>query len=703
MKNSINISQCDSEPIRFINSIQEFGAILITDNDNLIKGHSTNFFSYTETRERNLLDSVLSLKDYSVDNFHITKTKVEKLNVIQFEKHFTDNPSLSLNDFLNSLQSSENLNDLLSTSADLIAEISGFDRVMVYRFHDDFHGEVVAEKVRPGVESFLGLHYPASDIPTPARAVFLENWIRMIPDVNYTPVSIKTSLSEVIDLGQVLLRAVSPIHIQYLHNMKVGATLTISIIVDNKLWGLFACHNIEAKMVSKSLRDKCESIGRFTSSLVNVVLLKERTSHAEQVKKILQNLGPRLKNAEDMAYELSGAHPNLLHLIDTHGASAALYVDGYWANVGKTPNEEQLNQLVDWLSTEHSGTFLYHTNELSEQFPSALEYKKICSGLLAVSVPKTTRNYIIWFRPEVIQTVIWAGNPDKSVSSDTGHLSPRGSFHEWKSTVEAKSLPWHPWEIDAALELRNLILATDLKKQFEKEQKARSEAERAIEAREDLMAVVSHDLKNPLNSIQMNAQLLKRMIPSNDTKSTLVVDRLLRSSVTMNNLINDILSIVKLEAGQFEIVTATAPIRLVVQEAIEMLQPMAVDKNILLIEASTNIDCNLKYDFDRILQVLSNLIGNAIKFTPQLGQIVVEIEKCGPTYLKMKITDTGPGITADNLHNVFDRFWQANHNRRLGTGLGLSIAKNIIESHGGEIWVESKPGEGASFQFTLPI
>lgn len=701
MKTTIDIDQCDSEPIRFINALQSFGAIIAVDENEKIKCYSENVFEFLNIESKNLLDTVFNPQILSDKNLDITETIVKDLKIIQIEKCPVDE-SKPINYYLNQLQSSNDLQTLLNRSAEVIADLSGFDRVMIYKFHEDFHGEVVAETIKPGVDSYLGLHYPASDIPTPARAIFLENWVRIIPDVNYNAVALTSSLPEVIDLGQILLRAVSPIHVVYLKNMEVGATLTISINIDNKLWGLVACHNLTSKSVPKILRDKCETIGRVTSFLINVVSLKEKSFHAATIKEIQNKLIARMEHSEDMASELITSSPTLLDLISSTGASAALYMDGYWVNVGNVPSNQELNDLVAWLSIEHKGVPVWETNQLSLHYPPAFAYKNIASGLLAASVPKTKRNYILWFRPEIVHTLKWAGNPDKLIDPTNGKLSPRSSFDEWKQSVHSESLTWKSWEIDAALELRNSILAIDLKRQFEKEQKARGEAESAKRTREELMEVVSHDLKNPLSSIQMNIHLLKKIIPLTEIKSRSLIERLQRSALTMNNLISDILNIAKLESGQMDLEKTHSPINQAIFETIDMMMPMALEKNIELIqEASAN--CELDYDFDRILQVLSNLIGNAIKFTPEFGKIVVAIDKCGPEFVKIRITDSGPGIPQENLTNVFDRYWQANHTRRLGTGLGLSIAKGIIEAHGGEIWVESDIGLGASFQFTLPI
>ncbi len=697
----VDFSDCEKEPVRFIGAIQPFGALLRTNSKNIITHYSANFQEITGQDGKTLLGQEFSLQMLDVKKFSLSILKHLDGKIIEIEKQ-QNQSLLNINPYLDQMQTCLDLGSLLQSASEVMARVSGFERVLIYKFHEDAHGEVVAETVASGVESFMGLHFPSSDIPPQARSIFLENWVRMIPQVSYVPVAILGKDSpEGIDLGKSLLRAVSPIHLEYLKNMNVGASLTISIIVDGKLWGLFACHNTKPLYLQKSVRDNCETLGRFCSSLIRDINLKEISQHASYLEVIHRKLISKISHTDDLSKELTENSPTLVDIIKSDGAAAALYVDGYWATIGDVPDETQLDELVNWIGSEHPGD-IYYTNELSKVFPKAEPYKFIASGVLATSIPKMKRSYILWFRPEIIQTVKWAGNPDKVVDSVNGRLTPRASFEEWRQSVKGTSLPWKIWEIDAALELRNSVLALDLRRQFEKEQKARADAERAILAREELMAVVSHDLKNPLSSILMNAQLIKRFVQNPADKSWGIADRIHKSSVTMNNLIEDILSVTKLEAGHLEIDQENAPLHTVIDEAIELIAPMAHDKAIKLERNKHSVECNAKYDHGRMLQVFSNIIGNAIKFTPNGGSISVNIDKCGPEFALISIKDSGPGIPKEHLPNVFDRFWQANQTKRMGTGLGLAIVKGIVEKHGGEIWAESELGHGATFFIKLP-
>lgn len=696
----IDLSSCENEPVRFVGMVQPFGALVVGDESGKISHVSSNIGAFLGQEASTLLGKPLAT--VSLEGAYRTcKKRLGSRQLIEFEP-VEKASTFDLNALLNKLQTANSLPSLLQKAAEAVWELTKFNRVMVYKFHDDFHGEVVAEALLPGVESFMGLHYPASDIPPQARAIFLESWVRIIPDVNATPVPIMGSNLEGLDLGRVTMRAVSPIHIEYLKNMEVGASLTISIIVEGKLWGLFACHHRSEKYVDPTVRDAAETIGRMTSSLIRESEIKEIHAQNEKLKKDIYKLQERLQKTDDIGEELTKATPNLTDLISTEGAAAALYLEGYWATVGKVPNEKQLEDLANWLS-QNSKDEVFSTNELSKVFPEARAYKEIASGLLAASIPKNKKSYILWFRSEVVQTVRWAGNPDKTVTTVNGRLTPRASFDEWKESVEGKSKPWQVWEVNAALEIKHAVIGNDLKKQFEKEKKARKEAELAISAREELMEVVSHDLRNPLSSIVMNTQLLKRFLTNADEKTRSILDRISRSSQSMSNLIEDILNVTKLEAGQVNLETQITDLHELLRDSIDVLSTLAHDKQIKLEIAPNSVPLKAEIDYGRMLQVVSNIIGNAIKFTPPEGEIIAKVAKSGPDSILITIKDSGEGIPKENLDHIFDRFWQAKEAKKMGTGLGLAIAKGVVVNHQGEIWAESEMGKGTTFSIKIPI
>lgn len=701
---STDLSNCDKEPVAFIGSVQSFGALLaINKHSNIVTHVSANIEEFLGQNAESLVgkDFKDSFSFVDKSKFHVQTIECENVKIYEIEKPRTSESCTlrKLLDYLEQLRSTKDLSALVVKATELVSQITGQDRVMIYKFHEDLHGEVIAESLKEGADSFLGLHYPATDIPKPARDLFYVNWVRMIEDVSARTYPVISLDDTEIDLTRSLVRAVSPIHIDYLRNMGVESTLTISLKVEDKLWGLIATQHKCPRYFSPGEREICEVIGRTMSLLIQDFERREREDHLKKLSIVKEALIANVHDIERMGAELTKNSPNLLDLFNSEGTGAAISINGSWVTTGTVPDEEQLNDLASWLHDEHSDKILFQTNELSISYAKAATFSKIGSGLLAVCIPKTARSYILWFRPEYIETVKWAGNPNDKVIKD-GRLTPRKSFDDWAETVRGKSRPWKSWECEAAIDLRNSVIALDLKHQYKKEQLARAEAERAVKAREELISVVSHDLKNPLNSILISTQLIERQLSAEAVKVRSLSERIRISATMMNNLIDDILNITKLEAGGGSLELITKDITDVLNDAVEILGPLASQKSII-IQQHFDYNVVMKFDHGRILQVLSNILGNAIKFTPIKGRIDIKTVQHEDGVL-ISISDTGPGIPSENLPHVFDRFWQAKQTSRLGTGLGLAIAKEIISSHGGRIWAESKLGEYSTFFFTIP-
>ncbi len=606
------------------------------------------------------------------------------------------------------LQKTTSLQELCDIAAEVVKATTGFARVMIYRFDEEWNGKVISESLAEGEDSYFGHCFPASDIPAQARAIFLENWIRMIPDVNYKPVKIlpeQTQQSAPLDLGKSSLRSVSPVHIEYLKNMKVGSTLTISLKDEDKLWGIIACHHPSALFVEHEDRLACQLFGQLVSSQIRVKIEREESAQKVRLKAVHARLLEFMGSADDLVEGLVKFSPNILDIASAEGAAAAIYFEGQWTLVGKTPTLQQIEEIVDFLRRFHAGKSLFVTDCLPKIFPNARAFKTIASGLLALAIPKSERNYLLWFRPEVISTITWAGNPRKSMElkNDTLRLHPRKSFEAWREVVTDRSLPWGAVEIEAVQELRNSILGIDLQRQFFKEQRARAEAEKLSREKEDIIAMVSHDLKNPLGSIKLSLGLLQKSVEQGDLNSFRGgLKRTKDSVLRMERLIHDLLDVAKIDSGKFTLECEAQDVQTLVTEVVDMLQPLALEKNIKLQGRGLPDNCRASCERDRVLQVLSNLVGNSLKFSPPGSVVEVSVDACEKN-VKFSVSDMGPGIAPDVVGKIFDRFWQAEQTQRLGTGLGLSIARGIVEAHGGKIWVESELGKGATFYFTLPV
>ena len=338
------------------------------------------------------------------------------------------------------VQQAESVRDFCQVVADEVRAASGFDRVMAYRFHSDGSGSVEAEAKEPSLESYLGLRYPASDIPQQARALYLRNWIRLIPDMSRS-----------------VLRSVSPIHVEYLANMGVAASMSISIIIDNKLWGLIACHHMSPRFLPFRLRVVFELFSQMASFQLQTKVAAEDFNVRLRSKSIHEMLVVGLAGETDLANGLTQFRDRLLDYIPAAGLG--LWLDGRYTSLGETPTGAQVEMLVGWLN-ETMTDGIFHTDHLSAQLPKALGFADKASGILAISVSRSPRDYLIWFRPELVQTVFWAGNPDKSVedSSSGLRLSPRKSFAKWQQSVLRQSEPWTNIDIKTAEALRTSLL-----------------------------------------------------------------------------------------------------------------------------------------------------------------------------------------------------------------------------------------------------
>ncbi|MEH2240508.1 response regulator [Nostoc sp.] len=617
------------------------------------------------------------------------------------------------------------LKNLAQTLAREVKAMTGFDRVMIYRFLADGSGVVIAEEKQRRLGSYLGLHYLAIDIAVPARKLFCRNWMRFIPDINYTPVCLIPTnhpLTDTpLDLSNSVLRGVYPCHIEYLQNMGVAGSMTISLINDKGLWGLIACHHYSPKLVDYETRKACEFLGQFAS--IEVVHQQERESdvYRTQVKGIQDELQQTLLQESNFIEQV--LIRNTSHLLDlVHAQGAAILLDGHLTLVRQTPSATQVEDLVTWL-VQHKGERVFTTDSLSRLYPEAKAFKDQASGILAISIlfnhVKQKSYHIIWFRPEQIHTVNWAGNPQYTLTiNEIGEmlLSPRKSFEMWKEIVRETSLPWEVMELEAATEMRNTLMLAVLEFSQIALEKAAEQAAIASRAKSQFLAKMSHELRTPLNAILGFTQLMNRneKIPSEFQEDLGIISR---SGKHLLTLINDVLEMSKIEAGQLELTESSFDLHQLIHSIRDMVALKALEKGIdLITEQHPSVPRYVYGDKSKLLQILLNLLSNAIKFTTtgsvtlrfqaltrrvasvnSLDSISTDNSKPIIT-LHFEVEDTGCGIAQSDIETVFEAFTQTEPGRYVqGTGLGLSISRQFARLMGGDITARSTLNQKSTF------
>ena len=621
------------------------------------------------------------------------------------------------------------LDELCDAIARHVRRLNGFDRVMVYRFDAEWNGQVIAEAKAANLEPFLGLHYPASDIPKQARELYTQNWLRFIADRDYTPsplVPAELPGGKPLDMSFSVLRSVSPIHLEYLRNMGVGASMSISLVEDGRLWGLIACHHYSPRRVPFAVRTACELLAQVMSLQVVAREQSETAAGVKRSQASIDRLVEQLDAGERFAESLTDNAVDLLGVV--HAGGAAVVDDRHVVRVGQTPGEARVLEIIDKLAADRDGDIIA-TDHLAEKIGiHALD--PVASGVLVVRPTRLGRRFVVWFRGEQVRTVHWAGDPAKSVhKGDTGdepRLSPRGSFALWKQTVTGRSLPWTSGDLASAEELRRAMQAKVLahtedlarnnvtlrrsreesEQQLDSERAARSEAERLSKMKDEFVATLSHELRTPLTAIQGWAQLLRSTSPDGNSLEE-GLEIIERNARAQGQMVEDLLDMSRITSGKLSLDVQPVQLPQVVEGAITAVKMAAEAKGIRLQKTiDPMLGVNVTGDPHRLQQVLWNLLNNAIKFTPKGGRVGVVLKRVA-SHVELSVSDSGIGIPAEFLPYVFERFRQADgsHARKFGgLGLGLSIVRNLVELHGGTVRVDS-PGDnlGTTFTVTLPV
>ena len=531
---AVDLTNCDREPIHLLGSVQPFGFLLAVSSTTwCVTRTSRNVVEWLGVEAADLLGRPLD-QIFTPDAVHTIRGQLQsaimgdtvarafgvvltggglRCDVALHVMHDTvviegepcvDDPSINagamVRGMIARLQQTSELRTFYRVAAREMRAVTGFDRVMIYRFDHDGSGEVIAELARSGLESYLGLHYPASDIPRQARILYERNWLRIIPDVNAKPAAIEPQLDregQALDLSMSILRSVSPIHVEYLQNMGVAASMSASILRQGKLWGLFACHHYAPHHVSFARRTAAELFGQMFSLLMENRERDNESAAEARAQKLHHQLITVMAN-EATQFESIVAHlDDLADLLACDGI-------GVWINdratlKGLTPDEAQFAKLVAFLADRNiSEVFARH--DIGAEYPAGRAFAERAAGMMVVPLSRPARDYLIFFRREISRTMNWAGDPSKPVTSGPlgDRLTPRKSFELWRETVRGQSSNWLAVECRIAEALRVSLLEVILRLSDLTE----SERRRAQERQELLIAELNHRVRNILGLIR---------------------------------------------------------------------------------------------------------------------------------------------------------------------------------------------------------
>jgi light-regulated signal transduction histidine kinase (bacteriophytochrome) len=736
-ESAIDLQSCDREPIHLPGSIQPRGFLLaLGGSDWLVLQASDNVRAFLGKEAAEVLGKPLTallgdesgtrllsaigkndfdgttqylgaiaLSDQA--HFDVLAHANDGLLFLEFEqvarKHRADFRLLYplVNSFLTNLAGIDTLEHICDLAAREIKQVTGFGRVLVYRFDENQHGHVLAEALDPGYHSYLHQRFPASDIPSQARALYLNSRIRLISDADYQPSMLVPAMNPLTgkptDLGLATLRSVSPVHIRYMKNMGTLSSMSISVIVKGKLWGLISCHHADPKVADFEARAACEQLGQILALRIESTEESIETNSRLEHRRILVSMLAALTHEANFVDNISAVSGELLRFIDASGA--ALVFEGRVERYGEAPSEDDIRHLVEWISARVAED-VCHTDALPRLYPPARMIKEQASGILALPISQIHRHYLIWFRPEVVKTIEWAGNPhEKNDAGGNAPLTPRTSFEGWREIVVDTSLPWTRTEIEMALEFRTALLGIVLKR-AEQMAELSEELGRANKELESFSYSVSHDLRAPLRHIVGFTDLLLEYEKERlSDRGMRYLNNIKASARFAGKLVDDLLSFSQMGRAALRIrsIDMSALVKACMEKIMVEGEP---DKTEWRLDTLPVIEGDPAF----LQLALSNLFSNAVKYSRNRDKPVISVtaEQNDSEYI-FHVADNGVGFNMDYVHKLFGIFQRLHRMEEFeGTGIGLANVRRIVERHGGRVWATGVPDAGAVFSFSIP-
>lgn len=731
----VDLSNCDKEPIHLIGRIQPHGLLMVIDGKTLhieqVSANISEFIPDTATQQwlgNSVLDylpkksrgwfkesfieagqGVIDLGGRKFYGFcHFSGSKL----VLECESYSEPAQDEKLRELkkISSLKSRLNLIEDPLEMANMVAGEIGkyldYDRVNVIRFDRNWNSEVIGEGLKGDADAFLGHRFPPSDIPQAARNLLVHKTIRQIPDVKGKAVDIlpyiNPSTGTPTNILRSELRNPSEIHLEYLSNMEVRSTISFSIVVKGRLWGLITCHNYLPTFIEAWKR---QVVFLMTQSLASEITSNQKAADLKIFKQLTHqriSLVEAIERHGNLAEGLAGEDLNRLFKDEAGGVAISLNHKIY--TYGSTPSDHAIKALIDWLVYANNKQ-VFSTRCLWKVFPEAKEYMNIACGLLVLEISRYNHEYLLFFKPETPRVRIWAGNPEKS-KMEGDYIHPRKSFEKWEETVRGKSNKWSKNEMDVAKTFVKDLTALQLRDQAAALKTLNTELEKSSRKLavknsqlEDFNMIMAHNLRGPMNNVlllheyyqeeptEANSQVLLQKIPA-------IVENMITTMNDLNRLMDTRLED---ELPAEEVVLA---------ELIEREWENLQTEEILSIQADLISELQVPYLYlPKVYaeSILHNFISNALKYrsSDRRPQIKVTTWQDGAD-ICLSVSDNGLGMDLEAVGDRLFGLYKTFHFHKQAKGMGLYLTKMQVEALGGKIAVESEPDKGTRFVVSFP-
>ncbi|WP_080780189.1 ATP-binding protein [Chryseobacterium phocaeense] len=726
----MNFIECHEEPIHIPGYIQSFGYLIGIDAES----HSITFFSRNITDlfkienaeplfNRQLMDFSEVFRPVMDSDLYVSlKSFTKRENETHFDKIFVDgkeyhfsvfrggkyiflefeavqeNPNKRISNKYDNFYVIDNEQDIWEQLLGTLAKIVNYDRMMVYKFMMDGSGKVIAERRSDNMDSYLGLHYPESDIPRQARELYLKKRKRIFSNVYAETVPLMSRTEENIDLTFVASRGMSPVHGQYIKNSGASSSFSISIILDNHLWGLVTCQNSEPKHID--LEDRVQA-GIFTALASNAYSSfkskKELNYRLELNEKAAQLKAEFLKH-NHLFDSLAENKEKLRKLPEADGL--VIISENDRVSSGNVPDREMIDRIAHW-APEQTEESIYMNRSFLKDFGQELNLDETAAGIIIYFIERSKKEMLIWFRREFDEHINWAGNPEKNIdvllqNGEEKHIvSPRTSFHIFTESIKGNSKRWNSRDISSVKAVRDVILETS-HKQYNAIKSLNNELRKVNEELDSFSYTISHDLGTPLTVMKLNAQMLLSNFEETE-KNKNKLSSIIEEIDNMAEMMHDVLQLSRAKYSEIEL---------------ERLQPsqtlLKISENakITFESQKTEIiigECpDVLADKTMLHQVFLNIINNAVKYSSYQDEPKVKIwggEEEGS--IVYRISDNGIGIPEEEKHKMFKIFNRMDNAKKFkGNGVGLSIVHRIMQRIGGNVDYESDK-EGTCFILTF--